>query len=197
MKKRIVVLLISALCISAVACGDSESVTMTEMQSGNGSQNQQDTEQKEQVDNQDNSQNAGQQNNQQDTMQNQNNNETIQSQPQAPSTQTASGRYQGLEASATASSADCVTLKFTNNSDRGYSIGWVGGGTVTMVTTEGQYFYTIARSMSIPSGSSCTETCYFDNAKGNIVSISISEVNKLSSSGLPESMTASTLTIEF
>lgn len=177
MKKRIVVLLISALCISAVACGDSESVTMTEMQSGNGSQNQQDTEQKEQVD--------------------QNNNETIQSQPQAPSTQTASGRYQGLEASATASSADCVTLKFTNNSDRGYSIGWVGGGTVTMVTTEGQYFYTIARSMSIPSGSSCTETCYFDNAKGNIVSISISEVNKLSSSGLPESMTASTLTIEF
>lgn len=105
---------------------------------------------------------------------------------QASKLKTGTAKYQGLEFEATATAKDSVNIRFTNNSERGYSIGWVGGGDVTLLTTEGQFTYTIGNSIKINPGSSCMEVCYFENVVGDIVSVTVHEVHKLTESGLPE-----------
>lgn len=116
-----------------------------------------------------------------------------------PSGYEGTSKYQGLELIATATDASRVSIKFVNESDRGYSIGWVQGGTVTLQTTEGEFYYTIGNSLKVPAGGSCTETCYFDNATGDLISVSVNSVRKLSESGLPEDVSSSgvTITVEF
>jgi len=100
---------------------------------------------------------------------------------------TGTGKYRGLDISATCKDPSSVNIHFENNSSDGYSLGWVDGSTVTCVTTNGEYYYKTTRA-TISAGDSYNLTAYFDNASGEIISVYIDNVNALTSSGLPSDM---------
>ena len=99
---------------------------------------------------------------------------------------TGSGSFQNLEISVTASDAQSVTVEYINNSSEGYSLGWVNGPTITCTTTEGE-FYFAGTMAKIEAGKSLKENYYFDNATGDIISITISGFYSLGGTGLPDS----------
>ena len=108
-----------------------------------------------------------------------------------------SAKYRGLEITASLKDPKEVELIFTDTSSEGYSLGWASGPTITCSTTEGEYYYGV-NSVRIPAGHSETVKAYFDNAEGDIVSISVSNVNMLDSRGLPEGFSGGdTVQIEF
>ena len=106
-------------------------------------------------------------------------------------------KYRGLEITASLKDPKEVELTFTDTSSEGYSLGWANGPTITCSTTEGEYYYSVD-SIRITAGHSETVKAYFDNAEGNIVSVSVSNVNMLNSRGLPEDFSGGdTVRIEF
>ena len=106
-------------------------------------------------------------------------------------------KYRGLEITASLKDPKEVELTFTDTSSEGYSLGWANGPTITCSTTEGEYYYSVD-SIRITAGHSETAKAYFDNAEGDIVSISVSNVNMLDSRGLPEGFSGGdTVRIEF
>ncbi len=78
-------------------------------------------------------------------------------------------------------------IAINNQTGTSYALGWVNGAQVVLTTSTGTYYATLAPNTRINSGSSQTLYAYFNEASGDIQSITINNVLQLEN-GLPRNV---------
>ena len=109
-----------------------------------------------------------------------------------------SAEYMGMTVSAELTDINRLDLTFDNNTGTNFSVGgWGSPKEVCLKTTEGEYWaeFNTWNGYEINAHSASEETLYFDNVKGEAISVTIHEITSLVN-GLPTFGNASDVIID-